>query len=80
MHDNLLDDGCTVYEMAAACVYCFEHRADREDITIIIWDTKLVPDFVLHTCCFFIAGDRPILKPPLSTNKSLTHGNRAPKS
>ena len=41
----------------------YNHRVDREDSTIIILDTKLVPDFVLHACCFFIAGDRPVLKP-----------------
>ena len=40
---------------------CNIHRVDREDITIIIWDTKLVPDFVLHACYFFIAGNRPVL-------------------
>ena len=39
------------------------HRVDREDSTIIILDTKLVPDFVLHACCFFIAGRRPVLNP-----------------
>ena len=39
----------------------YDHRVDREDITIIILDTKLVPDFVLHACCFFIAGNRPVL-------------------
>ena len=38
----------------------FNQRVDREDITIIILDTKLVPDFVLHACCFFIAGNRPV--------------------
>ena len=36
------------------------HRVDREDITIIILDIKLVPDFVLHACCFFIVGNRPV--------------------
>ena len=36
------------------------HRVDREDIATIILDTKLVPDFVLHACCFFIAGNRPV--------------------
>ena len=39
------------------------HRVDREDITIIILDTKLVPDFILHACCFFIVGNRPVLMP-----------------
>ena len=56
------------------------HRVVREDITIIILDTKLVPDFVLHACCFFIAGIRPVLKLPHSTNKSLSYENRGPKS
>ena len=27
----------------------------------MILDTKLVPDFVLHACYFFIAGNRPVL-------------------
>ena len=57
----------------------FWHRVDREDITIIILDTKSVPDFVLHACYFFIAGNRPVLSPPLSASKSLTYGNRGPK-
>ena len=33
--------------------------------TMIILDTKLGPDFVLHAYCFFIAGNRPVLKLPL---------------
>ena len=49
------------------------HIVDREDIIIIILDTKLVPDFVLHACCFFIAGNRPVLM-------RITHENRASKS
>ena len=59
------------------------HRVDREDITIIILDTKLVPDIVLHACCFFIAGNRPVQINALHT-KSLedtrTHisGSAAP--
>ena len=56
------------------------HRVDREDITIIILDTKLVPDFVLHACYFFIAGNRPVFMLPQRTNKSLTNENRDPKS
>ena len=56
------------------------HREDREDIPIIILDTKLVPDFVLHACYFFIAGNRPVLMPLNRTNKSLTYENRAAKS
>ena len=59
---------------------CYTHRVDREDITIIIFDTKLVPDFVLHACCFFIAGHRPVLMQLNRTNKSLTYENRAAKS
>ena len=58
----------------------YAHRVDREDITIIILDTKLVPDFVLHACYFFIAGNRPVLMLPQRTNKSLTNENRDPKS
>ena len=56
------------------------HRVDRVDSTIIILDTKLVADFVLHACCFFIAGNRPVLTSLRSASKSLTHENRAPKS
>ena len=56
------------------------HRVDREDITIIILDTKLVPDFVLHACCFFIAGNRPVLMLLRSVNKSFSDKNRAAKS
>ena len=56
------------------------HRVDREDITIIILDTKLVPDFVMHACCFFIAGNRPVQTLPRSASKSLTHENRGAKS
>ena len=56
------------------------HRVDREDITIISLDTKLVPDFVLHACCFFIAGNRPVLIPLNRTNKRLSYENRAAKS
>ena len=44
------------YGVITILVVRFDHRVDREDITIIILDTKLVPDFVLHACCFFIAG------------------------
>ena len=36
------------------------HKVDRDDITIIILITKLVPDFVLHACSFFIAANRPV--------------------
>ena len=46
----------------------------------MILDTKLVPDFFLHACCFFITGNRPVLKPPLSESKGLTHEHQAPKS
>ena len=56
------------------------HRVDREDITIIILDTKLVPDFVLHACCFFIAGNRPVLTLLRTARKSLTHENQGAKS
>ena len=40
----------------------------------------LVPDFVLHACYSFIAGNRPALKLPHTTNKSLSYENRGPKS
>ena len=56
------------------------HRVDREDITILILDTRLVPDFVLHACYFLIAGNRPFLMLPQRANKSLTYENRDPKS
>ena len=56
------------------------HRVDREDSTIIILDTKLVADFVLHACCFVIAGNRHVLKSPPWASKSLTHNNCAPES
>ena len=56
------------------------HRVDREDITIIILDTKLVPDFVQHTFCFFIAGNRPVVMLLRSANKSISDENRAAKS
>ena len=42
--------------------YQLYHRVDKEDSIIIILDTKSVPDFVLHACCFFIAGNRPLLR------------------
>ena len=58
----------------------FISQSRREDITIIILDTKLVPDFVLYACYFFIAGIRPVLTLPQRTNKSLTYENRDPKS
>ena len=58
----------------------FAHRVDREDIAIIILDTKLVPDFVLHACNFFIAGIRPVLMLPPSSSKSITNENRGAKS
>ena len=48
------------------------HRVDREDITIIILDTKLVSDFDLHACCFFIAGNRPVLMLLRRANKSIS--------
>ena len=57
-----------------------DHRVEREDITIIILDTKLVPDFVLHACCFFIAGNRPVLMLLRSANKSISDENLAAKS
>ena len=56
------------------------HRVDREDITIIILDTKLVPDFILHACCFFIAGNRPVLKLLRRANRSFSDENGAAKS
>ena len=56
------------------------HRVNREDSPIVILDTTLVPDFVLHACYFFIAGNRPVLMLPHSTNKSLSYENRGPKS
>ena len=56
------------------------HRVDREDITIIILDTKLVPDFVPHACCFFIAGNRHVPLLLSSANKSVSDENRAAKS
>ena len=56
------------------------HRVDREGITIIILDTKLVPDFVLHVCCFFIAGNRSVKTVPRSASKGLRHENRGAKS
>ena len=56
------------------------HRVDREDIPIIILDPKLGPDFVLHACRFFTAGNRPVLTPPSSASKSLTYKNRRAKS
>ena len=55
-------------------------RQYREDITIIILDTKLVPDFVLHACCFFIAGNRPVLMLLRSANSSISDESRAAKS
>ena len=58
----------------------YNHRGDREDNTIIILDTKLVPDFVLHACCFFIAGNRQVLKSLLIASKSLIYENRRAKS
>ena len=60
--------------------HIFNDRVDREDIAIIIMDTKLVPDFVLDAWCFFIAGNHPVLTPTRSASKSLTHENRAAKS
>ena len=57
-----------------------EHRVDREDIPIIILDTKLVPDFVLHACCFFIAGNRPVPMLLPRASKSVIKENRAAKS
>ena len=56
------------------------HGVDREDSPIIILDTSLVPDFVLHACYFFITGNPPVLKLPHSTNKSPSYENRGPKS
>ena len=56
------------------------HRVNREDSPIIILDTMLVPDVVLHACYFFIAGNRPVLKLPHSTSKSLSYENRGLKS
>ena len=38
----------------------FTHRVNREDSPIIPLDTKSVPDFVLHACCFFITSNRPV--------------------
>ena len=58
----------------------YDHRVNREDSTIIILDTTLVPDFVLHASYFFIAVNRPVLMLPHSTNKSLSYENRGPKS
>ena len=56
------------------------HRVDRDDITIIIiLDTELVPDFVLHACCFFIAGNRPVLMLLRRANKSISDESRAAK-
>ena len=57
-----------------------QHRVNREDSPIIILDTTLVPDFVLHACYFFVTGNRSVLKLPHSTNKSLSYENRGPKS
>ena len=57
----------------------FYHRVVRVDVTIIVLHTKLMPEFVLHACCFFIAGYRPVSKLPLRASKNLTHKNRAPK-
>ena len=56
---------------------CDSHRVDS---TIIILDTKLVPYFVLHACCLFIAHIRHVLKSPLTACKSLTYEYRAGKS
>ena len=52
-------------------VIWYLHRVDREDSPIIILDTKLVPDFVMHACYFFVAGNRPVLKLAHSTSKRL---------
>ena len=58
----------------------FSHRVNREDSPIIILDTKLVADFVLHACCFFIEVNRYVLKSTIRANKSLTQESRAAKS
>ena len=50
-----------IYFILGFHVVTTTHRVNREDITIIILDIKLVPDFVLRACCFFIAGNRPAL-------------------
>ena len=52
----------------------------REYGTIIILDTKLVSDFVLHACCFFIAGNCHVLMLLRRANKSITDESRAAKS
>ena len=52
----------------------------RVDITIIILDTELVSDFVLHGYCFSITVNGPVLMLPHRANKSLTHENCAPQS
>ena len=57
------------------------HRVNREDSPIIILDTTtLVPDFDLHARYFLIAGNRPALKLPHSSNKSLSYENCSAKS
>ena len=65
---------CTKFKLHGFCVT--NHRVDRKDITIIILDTKLVPDFILHACCFFTPGNRHDLKQPPRASKSLAHENR----
>ena len=69
-----------VKELLEVLFHALKHRVNREDNPIIILDNTLVPDFVLHACFFSIAGNRPVLKRPHSTNKSLSYENRDPKS
>ena len=57
-----------------------KHRVDREDITIIILDTKLVQDFILHASWFSIVGNRPIVMLLPRTKPSVTHENCALQS
>ena len=58
---------------------CSEHRVNIEDSTIMNLYTKLVPDFVLHACCFFIAGNRPVVMLLRRIKQCVSHENCALK-